>query len=185
LHIKFKAKQGFGEAQARQSRSAPSIFGFSGHARSPARDALSLKLTVERCQGNIPADRVLPCERSSQLDSIVTTEAVIPWWGTTPSLDWKMSALWSEKIFRTWFHSCTTDRSAFINRLHMMARASTAGDYKHAEPDTVSLCPYERGPEPDYPVLSGNAGWATGPVCLQRDAQIGGRACGLVFVSGS
>jgi hypothetical protein len=36
------------------------------------------KLTVERCQGNIPSNRVLPCERSSQLDSIVTTEAVIP-----------------------------------------------------------------------------------------------------------
>ena len=36
------------------------------------------KLTVERCQCNIPANRVLPCERSSQLDSIVTTEAVIP-----------------------------------------------------------------------------------------------------------
>src|ERR1700730_6994639 len=36
------------------------------------------KLTVQRCQCNIPANRVLPCERSSQLDSIVTTEAVIP-----------------------------------------------------------------------------------------------------------
>ena len=36
------------------------------------------KLTVERCQCNIPANRVLPCERSSQLDSIVTTEPVIP-----------------------------------------------------------------------------------------------------------
>jgi hypothetical protein len=36
------------------------------------------KLTVERCQCNIPANRVLPCERSSQLDSVVTTKAVIP-----------------------------------------------------------------------------------------------------------
>jgi hypothetical protein len=46
-------------------------------AEPDSNRALS-KLTVERCQCNIPANRVLPCERSSQLDSVVTTKAVIP-----------------------------------------------------------------------------------------------------------
>ncbi len=47
--------------------------------RAEPRSSRTLsKLTVEGCQCNIPANRVLPCKRSSELDSIVTTEAVIP-----------------------------------------------------------------------------------------------------------
>ena len=68
-----------------------------------------------------------------------------------------------------------TDRLHQPSPAHGSVSASAVGDYEHAESGQISVCPRERRPEPDNPVLDRRPCWAAGSVRLQRDARVGRR----------